>query len=80
MPHQEDVDLDLGRVRLSTGSGTRERTTPASGFESATVMAQRVDLVGTARRNGRRGPYRLLSADMLLPHPAFAAWQLAARR
>lgn len=51
MPRQDDVDLDLRRGRLSTGQGTLERTTPASGFESADVMAQRVDLVGTARRN-----------------------------
>lgn len=51
MPQHEDVDLDLRRGRLSTGQGPLERTTPASGFESANVMAQRVDLVGTARRN-----------------------------
>ena len=51
MPRQEDVDLDLRRGRLSTGSGERERTTSARGFENANVMAQRVDLVGTDRIN-----------------------------
>ena len=51
MPRQDDVDLDLRSGRLSTGQGTLERTTRASGFESADVMAQRVDLVGTTRRN-----------------------------
>ena len=51
MPGQELVDLDLGRGRLTTGRRERERTTSARAFESADVMAQRVDLVGTARRN-----------------------------
>jgi Ca2+-binding RTX toxin-like protein len=51
MPGQEVVDLDLGRGRLTTGRRERERTTSARAFESADIMAQRVDLVGTARRN-----------------------------
>jgi Ca2+-binding RTX toxin-like protein len=48
---QEDVDLDLRRGTLTTGWGDERRTTPAHGFESASVAAQRVDLVGTARPN-----------------------------
>jgi Ca2+-binding RTX toxin-like protein len=51
MPSQEVVDLDLGRGRLTTGRDERERTTSARAFESADVMAERVHLVGTARRN-----------------------------
>lgn len=51
MPGQEVVDLDLDRGRLTTGLRQRERTTSARAFESAGVMAQRVRLVGTSRKN-----------------------------
>ena len=51
MPGQEAVGLDLDRGRLTTGLRQRERTTSARAFESAGVMAQRVRLVGTSRKN-----------------------------
>jgi Ca2+-binding RTX toxin-like protein len=51
LPRQEEVALDLRRERLTTGWGDRDNTTRARGFESAGVMAQRVDVVGTARKN-----------------------------
>jgi hypothetical protein len=51
MPREEVVDLDLRRGLRTTGRRDRERTAHAGAFESASVMAQRVDLVGTERRN-----------------------------
>lgn len=51
MPHQADVDLDMGRGRLSTGAGREEVTVPARLFEDAHVAARDVEIVGTSGPN-----------------------------
>ncbi|WP_207208333.1 hypothetical protein [Nocardioides glacieisoli] len=43
-----DLDLDLGRGRLGVGRGD---TVAARGFEDASLLAPRVDVVGTSGRN-----------------------------
>lgn len=47
----DDLDLDLDRGRLSTGTGTREVTTPATSFEDAQVKARDIEVVGTDDAN-----------------------------
>ncbi|MCF6377961.1 hypothetical protein L2K70_10115 [Nocardioides KLBMP 9356] len=44
-----DVSVDLGRGRLTLGRGSRP--VAARGFEDASVLAQRVDVVGTSGPN-----------------------------
>lgn len=43
----DDLDLDLRRGRLSTGSGKKEITLPATGFEDVQLKARDIELVGT---------------------------------
>ena len=54
LPDEADVDLHLARGRLSTGRRAAESTVRARGFEDSSVMAEDVEVVGTAGRNRLR--------------------------